>query len=504
LGPTPGNARLVAPGNKLLHTARRRLGIQGGIGNPRMGERGGRMEGCAKVNRFNLLLCIFLSTTACVWGFGQVPPAKGTPAGTPRTGHVLDQRDETPLTAPETPQKTETEKYRLPQDRYEKAIAYSRAGYTLYFVMFFFDVLVMILVLKLGVAVKFRDLAESLTGNRFLQGLICIPILVLTLDVLDLPFRSYGHSLSLRYEQSVQRWDSWMWDWTKGEVLGTAFTVILVLILYAVMRSSPRRWWLYFWFASLPIIFVIVFISPWFIDPLFNKFEPLDAKHPGLVTEIDKVVRRAGLQIPRERMFLMDASAKTNQINAYVTGLGASKRVVVWDTTIQKTTTPETLFIFGHEVGHYKLGHIRDGFIFFSVLLLVTFYVGFRGMHWALDRWAKDWKIYGPEDWASFALFLLFLQLVIFAASPVINGFSRMQEHTADIYGLEVIHGIVPNSSEVAAHAFQVMGEVDLSDPNPPAFITFWLYSHPPLADRLVFAHSYDPWSKGEPPKYVK
>jgi STE24 endopeptidase len=94
--------------------------------------------------------------------------------------------------------------------------------------------------------------------------------------------------------------------------------------------------------------------------------------------------------------------------------------------------------------------------------------------------------------------------LVIFAASPVINGFSRMQEHAADVYGLEVIHGIVPNSSEVAAHAFQVMGEVDLSDPNPPAFITFWLYSHPPVADRLVFAHTYDPWSKGEPPKYVK
>jgi Zn-dependent protease with chaperone function len=125
-------------------------------------------------------------------------------------------------------------------------------------------------------------------------------------------------------------------------------------------------------------------------------------------------------------------------------------------------------------------------------------------MHWALDRWAKDWKIYGPEDWASFALFLLLLRVVTFAASPAINGFSRMQEHAADVYGLEVIHGIVPDSQEVAAHAFQVMGEVDLEDPNPPAFITFWLYSHPPLADRLVFAHTYDPWSRGEPPRYVK
>ena len=71
-----------------------------------------------------------------------------------------------------------------------------------------------------------------------------------------------------------------------------------------------------------------------------------------------------------------------------------------------------------------------------------------------------------------------------------------MQEHAGDVYGLEVIHGLVPDSQEVAAHGFQVMGDLDLSDPNPPAFITFWLYSHPPLAERLVFAHSYDPWSK--------
>jgi Zn-dependent protease with chaperone function len=87
---------------------------------------------------------------------------------------------------------------------------------------------------------------------------------------------------------------------------------------------------------------------------------------------------------------------------------------------------------------------------------------------------------------------------------PIANGFSRSQEHAADTYGLEVIHGIVPNSAEVAAHSFQVLGEIGLADPNPPAIITFWLYSHPPLAERLVFAYSYDPWSKGESTKYVK
>src|SRR5260370_31074741 len=175
--------------------------------------------------------------------------------------------------------------------------------------------LVLIVVLQLGVAAKFRVFAEDLTDSRFLQGLVYVTVLVLKLDVLDLPLRLYGHSLSLRYEQSVQRWGSWMWDWTKGQLLGTAFAVILVLILYAVMRRSPRRWWLYFLFALLPIIFVIVFIIPWFIDPLFNKFEPLQGLHPELVMEIEKVVQRASLEIRPERMFLMQASEKTNRIN---------------------------------------------------------------------------------------------------------------------------------------------------------------------------------------------
>ena len=135
---------------------------------------------------------------------------------------------------------------------------------------------------------------------------------------------------------------------------------------------------------------------------------------------------------------------------------------------------------------------------------MVALYLLFRGLHWALDRWGHDWKILGAEDWASLAVVLLLLQVLLFFSSPAINWFSRMEEHAADVYGLEVIHGLIPDSEEVAAHSFQVMGELDLSDPNPPAFITFWLYSHPPVSERLVFAHNYDPWSKGEQPKYVK
>jgi len=403
-----------------------------------------------------------------------------------------------------TPEQTRTEQYTLSHERRAKAVAYSRAGYTLYFVSYFLGGLFLFLILRLGWAAKFRDMAENASDKKWIQGLVFVPLLFLTIDVLDLPVRLYWHALSLHYEQSVQGWGSWFWDWTKGEFLSTAFGIVLILILFAVMRRSPRRWWLYFWFPAVLILLGLIVITPLVIDPLFNKFEPLSKEHPDLVASIEKLTKHAGVSISADRMFLMVASRKTNAINAYVTGLGVSKRVVIWDTTIQKTSNDESLFVVGHELGHYVLGHVLQGFLLGAAGLLLALYFLFRGLHWALDRWARDWKLYGQEDWASLAVLILLLQALLFVSSPVISGYSRMQEHAADVYGVEVIHGLVPDSEEVAAHAFQVLGELDLSDPNPPAFITFWLYSHPPLAERLVFAHSYDPWSKGEAPKYVK
>ena len=426
----------------------------------------------------------------------QTSPDRSAPSQTPIPGLPKTERTEAP--------RGKTEQYTLSEDRYEKAVAYSHAGYILYFVSYALSFAVLFLILRLGAAAKFRDFAERLTPRRWLQGFVFVPLLFVTSDLFDLPVRLYWHSLSLRYEQSVQRWGSWFWDWTKEEIVGTVLALILTLILFAVMRRSPRRWWLWFWFAALPILLGFIFIGPWIIDPLFNTFEPLDKQHPELVTAIQELTQRAGVPVTRDRIFLMRASEKSNQVNAYVTGIGASKRVVVWDTTLQKTSYPEALFIIGHELGHYVLGHVWKGFLFGAAGLLVALYLIFRGLHWSLDHWSQDWKIYSAEDWAALAAFLLLFQILMFFAAPVVNGISRIQEHAADVYGLEIIHGVVPNSEEVAAHAFQILGEVDLSDPNPSPFITFWLYSHPPLAERLVFAHSYDPWSKGQSPKYVK
>lgn len=423
---------------------------------------------------------------------------------TPTVSPPTMQPSEPATNPPVANAKSETERYTLSHERYEKAVAYSRAGYAVYFIWILLGLIVAWMFLRLGAAAKIRDFAEELTESRFLQGLIFLPILVIAIDIFELPVLLYWHSLSLQYQQSVQGWSSWLLDWAKEEALFVAGVLILGSLLFWLMRRSPKRWWLAFWACALPILFFVVYVSPWFIDPLFFRYEPLDKTNPELVTAIEKVTTRAGLSIPRDRIFLMRASAKNNQINAYVTGFGASKRVVVWDNTIRKTTQDETLFIFGHEAGHYVLGHVRNGVLFAAGAFLVAMFAAFHMLHFLLGKFSASWKIYGSQDLVCLAVLLLIFKIFSFVGMPIESAFSRMQEHNADIFGLEVVHGLIPNSGDVAAHAFQVLGEEDLSDPNPPPFITFWLYSHPPLAERLVFAHTYDPWSKGQQPKYVK
>jgi len=404
--------------------------------------------------------------------------------------------------APSAPP-AEVEGYTLSPEKYEDAVNYARARYRLHFLNVAYGLAVLVVLLALGVAPRFRDWAEKLTSRRMGQLVVFAPLLVLTLSLLGLPLEVYGQSLSLKYNQSIQSWGSWAWDWVKGQMIGVIISTILIGVLYAVIRRSQRRWWFYFWLASIPILIFILFISPVLIDPLFFEFTPLETTQADLVAEIEKVVDRGGLSIPRDRMFEMNASSKLKSINAYVTGFGASKRVVVWDNTVQRMTIPQTLFVFGHEMGHYVLGHIPRTIAFLAAVLLVFLYLGYRGMNALLARRGERWRIRGAADWASLPVLLLLLTVFRFLSEPITSAYSRAQEHDADIYGMEVIHGIVGNAQNAGSEAFQILGEVNLSDPEPPAFIEFWLYDHPSVRDRVVFARTYDPWSKGEPTRFV-
>jgi len=399
---------------------------------------------------------------------------------------------------------TQTSVYTLPPDKLAKSKALYDLRSKLRIIDTAYSLLVLLALLALGIAAKYRDWAERVSKYRFVQALIFVPLLMLTLSVLGLPLAAYQQHISRQYGLSVQGWGSWFGDVLKGQMVSLIIFVPLIWLFVTLIRWSSRWWWFFAWLFTVPLVVFLIFLSPIVIDPLFNKFEPLDKSNPQLVDAIEQVTKRGGLEIPRDRMFLMKASEKVTTLNAYVTGFGPSKRVVVWDTTIKNASTPETLFVFGHEMGHYVLNHIVIGIAATAVGMFVGFYVLYLLANWAFPRFQQRWHMRELVDWAAVPMLFLIFSLLTLISQPIGSTFSRQLEHNADIYGLEVTHGINANSQESAAHAFQVLGELALSYPYPSDFYVFWYADHPPIRDRVPFAHNYDPWSKGEQPKYVK
>ena len=370
-------------------------------------------------------------------------------------------------------------------------------------VTIFYSMLVLTAMLRWKFAPKFRDWAERAASARFLKAAVFTPLFVITFDLFLLPLRIARHVIGVKFGLSIQGWGSWLWDWTKGELIVLVLGTLLAWLLYGVIRRSPRRWWFYFWLLTLPLLVLFVFLMPLVLEPMFYKYAPLAEKDPALAAGIERMVVRAGVDIPVERMFWMGASEKSTALDAYVTGVGASKRIVVWDTTIARMTTPQIVAVAGHEMGHYVLNHIWKGLAAAAALLFVFFYLGFRLIGWMLARWGSGWGVRGVDDWASLPALLILLMLFDFCASPIESGFGRYLEHQADQYGLEVTHGLMPDSSQVAAQSYQILGEVDLADPAPNPADVFLFYDHPPIADRVRFSLTYDPWSKGQAPEFV-
>ena len=402
----------------------------------------------------------------------------------------------------ETPKKITA--YTLPPDLYRKAHIRGRIRFSLSLFSFFYGLLILWFILDRRLSAKYRDWAENFSRKRFLQALIFAPLLALTVGVLQLPLDVLQEWIEKLYGISVQPWGSWIGDWAKAQFLVVLIGIPLVWILYSIIRKSPRRWWLYFWFVSLPMILLIVFIAPYVIEPMFNKFEPLAVKAPQLIAPLQRVTRHAGQEIPPERMFWMKASDKTISTNAYVSGFGASKRIVIWDTSIAQETPDQVVTDFGHEMGHYVLGHIWKGMIFGAALLFVLIYLGYRSIGWLLARWGGAWGVRGLDDLASLPALLLLITVFAFLANPITNGISRFEENQADIYSLEVTHGIIPDPGQASAHEFQVWGETVFVDPDPNPIDVFLFYDHPTVADRIHLFVTYDPWSKGEQPQFVK
>ncbi len=395
--------------------------------------------------------------------------------------------------------------YTLPAGELVKAKALTRTRHLVYWADTVWGVVALWLLLELRIATRMQAWAVRVSRRRWLQGLLFVLQFNLWMTLLLMPVAVWEQRTERSYGLSVQAWGSWLGDEGKSFALETGLGWLGVLVLFWLIRRFSRSWWA--WSAGLVVGLSVlgVFVTPYVIDPLFNRFEPLAKSNPALVAQLERVVAKGnGIRIPPERMFLMKASDKVTTLNAYVTGFGASKRVVVWDTSVAKGTPDEILLIFGHEMGHYVLGHIVRSLLFSFGIILVGFRVGFYLFQWLLRRFGTRWGVLRQEDWGSLVLMVLVVSVLGFAVSPIVSAYSRSNEHAADVYGQEVVHGIVEDPQATGRAAFQVLGETSLDDPTPAPFYEWWVDSHPPIWLRAAFAARYDPWAAGEAPKYFR
>jgi Zn-dependent protease with chaperone function len=393
--------------------------------------------------------------------------------------------------------------YALSPSDLAKAQHLSTVRETMHFGDEAWGILSLLLLLGFGIIAWMRDTAAKVSINRWAQGYVFLFLYLLAGTLLSLPIDLYAQHLSLQDGLSVQSWPSWFGDQAKAFALTWIIGGLLLMLLFWIIRKLPRSWWFAFWCVSIPIVLFGIFAAP-YIEPIFFKYQPLEKTNPALVAQLEQVVEKGHMNIPPERMFLMKASAKLTTLNADVEGFGASKRVVVWDTTIAKMTPDEIVFVFGHESGHYVLGHIASTVLFTLALLLITLYLGYLFVQWAIAKFGARWGVNSQNDWAALAVLLLAFSLFGTLLEPIENSYSRIHEHAADVYGQEAIHGLVPDPQATAVGTFDVLGKTSFADPNPSPLYEFWTYSHPSIGRRAAFGKAYNPWAPGMEPKYFK
>jgi Zn-dependent protease with chaperone function len=386
--------------------------------------------------------------------------------------------------------------YTLPPDKLEKAIQLSRIRNILSITGSVWGLVFLWLTLATRTWAGLERWAEKISGRRWIQGAVFFAVYLIIATLAGLPLDWIGEHYERNYGISVQGWGGWIGD--EGKLLGLtlAVGVPLMLLFNWIVRRWPRRYWLGAWAVTLPILAFLTFIEP-LVVPLFFKQEPLEKNHAALVANLEKVVARTGINIPPDRMYLLKASAKFTGMNAFVAGMGPTKRYVMWDTATDQLPDDEILFIFGHESGHYVLNHIPKGFALSAVGLFFVYWACAGFAAWMVWRFGGRWGTNELSSRAGFVVLLFAISIASFLLEPASNAVSRHFEHQADVYGQEAIHGIVPDPQKTAVTAFNALGRSWLDDPNPNPFIEFWLYDHPSTQHRANFALHYDPWANG-------
>lgn len=375
-----------------------------------------------------------------------------------------------------------------------EAVSYFESGNVLWMISTAWGLLFPALILFTGWSSRLRDLARRIGRKWFFVVAVYFILYSAISYLVWLPMEYYQDYVRERaYGLSNQTFDGWLSDSVVSFAVNTVLGALLLWIPYLLLKRSPRRWWLYTGIVAVPVIFLVLMITPVVIVPLFNDVTPMENRE--LESRILAVAERAG--IDGGTIMQINSSADSRTLNAAVMGFGGTKRIVVTDTLVDKLDEDELLFGIAHEAGHYVLGHTVYTVLFLSTLIVATLFVAHIASGKLITRFKDRFRFEELGDIASLPLILLLAGVFSFAITPVWFGYTRSNEHEADRFALELTR-----ANRAGATSFVKLQSENLRVPRPGPLYVLWRASHPPLGDRIDFCNTYRPWEKGEPLRY--
>jgi len=377
----------------------------------------------------------------------------------------------------------------------EKALRYYRSGNFIWLIEQILGIALPCVLLFTGLSACLRTFASSLAHGRFYPTLVIYLVALTILTTLvELPLSYYvGYAREHAYGLSTQQLSKWIGDQAKGLVIGLVVGALVLWVPYLLLKRSPTRWWLWTGALSLPFFALVLLVTPVWIAPLFNKFGAM--KDKALESEVLAVAAQAGVE--GARVYQVDKSVDTEKVNAYVTGVGNTKRIVLWDTLLARLTPAQIRFVVGHELGHYVLGHVVTSIFISSGLTLLGLYGAHRSADLLLGRFGDRFGFTQLSDVASLPLLMLLLSLFSLVIGPATLALSRYHEHEADRFALELTH-----DNHAGATAFVALQRQNLAVPRPGWLFKLFRASHPPIGERVDFINAYRPWERGLPERY--
>jgi len=336
-----------------------------------------------------------------------------------------------------------------------------------------------------------RDLAYwAANQNYSIAVFFYVFMLLLISKILGFGLDYYGFQLEHRYQLSNQKLHAWLWDELKGWVVGLVLATILVEILYFTIRQSPQNWWLITWFVFIALFLFFAQIAPIVFLPLFYKFEPLE--NDELKERLLLLSERAGTRV--RGVYEWKLSEKSKKANAALTGLGATRRILLADTLLQNYSNDEIEAVLAHELGHHVHKHIVKSIAVQALVTFVGFWVGDMALNYSVEQHGMFVTL---SDFANLPLLVLVSTVLSFLLMPLLNAYSRHNERQADRYCFESIASVTPFISSMNKLADQ-----NLAERAPSEWVEWFFHSHPAITKRVAAAKA---WAKLKPathPRY--